>query len=219
MYKVKERDIKVAIFDLDGTLLNSLGVWSDIDVRFLSKRNLNVPEDYAQNIAALSFKQVAEYTIRYFNLNLRVEDVMKEWFDMALHEYSNNVLLKPYALEYLYFLKEKDVKLCTASNLPSVLSKPVLENNGVLELFDAFFEPKDVGKSKKYPDLFLYCANKLNTDPTNCMVFEDIPVNIKGAKKANMLTCGVYDEHSLYYQDDLKNHSDIYIKSFKELLP
>ena len=218
MYKINDRIIKVAIFDLDGTLLDSLGVWYDIDIKFLSKRNLEVPSDYAKNISGLSFKQVAEYTVKYFNLKENVEDVMKEWFEMAVEEYSTNVLLKPYAKDYLRYVKDEGVRLCVATNLPASLSVPALKNNDVMDFFDAIYQPEDVGKSKNHPDLFLYCAKELNTNPESCIVFEDIPSNIQGAKKANMLTCGVYDSYSLYYQEDLKKLSDIYITSYKELL-
>lgn len=218
MYRFNDRYIKVAIFDLDGTLFDSLGVWSEIDIKFLSKRNLEVPSDYAKNIADLSFRQVAEYTVKYFKLADSVEDIMKEWFEMAVEEYSKNVLLKPYAKEYLCEIKNKGVNLCVATNLPASLSMPALKNNGIFDMFDAIYQPEDVGKSKKHPDLFLYCAKEFNISPENCIVFEDIPANILGAKKANMLTCGVYDKYSIYYQEDLKKHSDIYIKSYKELL-
>jgi beta-phosphoglucomutase-like phosphatase (HAD superfamily) len=116
---------------------------------------------------------------------------------------------------------EDEAKAYVAYRMPATfasLSVPALKNNDVMDFFDAIYQPEDVGKSKNHPDLFLYCAKELNTNPESCIVFEDIPSNIQGAKKANMLTCGVYDSYSLYYQEDLKKLSDIYITSYKELL-
>lgn len=218
MYNLKGKNIKGAIFDLDGTLLDSLGVWKDIDIKFLSKRGFDVPEDYAKNISALSFREVAEYTVRYFELRETAEEIMDEWFYMSKIEYGSNIFLKPYAKEFLFMLKNSGVKLCTATNLPDELSNAALINNGIYDLFDAFCETQEVGKSKQFPDVFYLAAQKLNVPADECAVFEDIPHNILSAKTAGMYTCGVYDSHAEYYKQELQKCSDIYIECFKDLI-
>lgn len=218
MYNLKGKNIKAAIFDLDGTLFDSLGVWKDIDIRFLSKRGFDVPTDYAKNISSLSFRQVAEYTVNYFNLKESVDEIIDEWFNMAKYEYANNIFLKPYAKEFLFKLKQSGVKLCTATNLPHVLSDSALKNNGIYNIFDTFCDTQEVGKSKQFPDIFYLAAEKLNVSANDCAVFEDIPSNILSAKTAGIYTCGVYDSHSEYYKHDLIKYSDIYIESYKEFI-
>ena len=90
-----------AIFDLDGTLLDSMGMWDDIDVAFLSRRGLTVPDDYVQAIVPLSFRETAVYTIDRFGLTETPEAVMEEWMRMAEEAYAFRVEPKPYAAELL----------------------------------------------------------------------------------------------------------------------
>ena len=98
--KMLER-MKGAIFDLDGTLLDSMGVWRKIDEDFLGKRGYLVPEDYLKAITSMNFKGAADYTIERFGLNEHPEDIMEEWFAMAIAAYTYHVQLKPYVREYL----------------------------------------------------------------------------------------------------------------------
>ena len=86
-------DFKGAIFDLDGTLIDSMGVWEKIDREFLKKRNISIPSDYIEKINSMSFKKVAKYTIERFKLKESPEELIKEWNEMAIYEYSNNIKL------------------------------------------------------------------------------------------------------------------------------
>ena len=84
-------DFNAAIFDLDGTILDSMDVWEHIDIQFLKKRNLPVPENYVTEICARSFEEAAQYTIDLFGLQETVEGIIEEWNNMAVEEYSNHV--------------------------------------------------------------------------------------------------------------------------------
>ena len=106
---------KGAIFDLDGTLLDSMGVWDQVDVDFLAKRGFEVPDDYMQKVAAMQFRQIAEYTIARFNLSDTPEALMEEWDHMARVMYATVVEAKPYAREYLESLKASGAKLAVAT--------------------------------------------------------------------------------------------------------
>lgn len=99
-------DFNAAIFDLDGTILDSMDVWEHIDIQFLKKRNLPVPENYVTEICARSFEEAAQYTIDLLGLQETVEGIIEEWNNMAVEEYSNHVGLLPHALDYLLRLKE-----------------------------------------------------------------------------------------------------------------
>lgn len=113
--------IDAVIFDLDGTLINSMGVWAKIDVDFLKKRGFDVPLDYADEVSARSFYEVAQYTIERFALPETADELMREWNDMAAYAYSHSVFLKPHAKEYLALLKAKNFRLGIATSLTSVL--------------------------------------------------------------------------------------------------
>jgi len=208
-------DFKAAIFDLDGTLIDSMGVWEKIDIDFLAKRGLPVPETYMNEICARSFREAAEYTIDLFHLEESAGDLIREWNDMAIYEYSHNIKLKPYAKEYLMLLKSCGIKLGIATSLPAVLYEPVLSNNGVRTLFDAICSTDEVERGKEFPDIFLYAAKKLKTKPEKCVVFEDLPQAIRSAKLAGMFVYGVYDASSKEHWDEIKRVADGVLYDFR----
>ena len=198
------KEFKGAIFDLDGTIIDSMDVWETIDIKFLEKRNITMPNDYIEKINSMSFEEVAKYTIERFNLNESVDSLIKEWNDMAIYEYSNNIKLKPNVKEYLVKLKKHDIKIGLATSSPKELYEPVLKNNKVYDYFDTFTSVDDVKWDKNYPD--------------ECIIFEDILIAINTAKESNFKAIGVYDKSSYNDLDKIKVKSDKFIYDFKELL-
>ncbi|MCC8123023.1 MAG: HAD family phosphatase [Oscillospiraceae bacterium] len=184
------------IFDLDGTLLDSMDVWEKIDAEFLTRRGLAVPSDYAQAVGSRSFPEAAQYTIERFGLPDSVNDVLLEWKNLALYAYGNTVPLKPHAREYLEALKARGVKLGIATSLSADLYEPALRNHGIMDLFSVICSTDEVQFGKTKPDVFLLAAEKLGLAPGECAVFEDILPAIKSAKQAGMTVYGVYDESS-----------------------
>ena len=207
---------KGAIFDLDGTLLDSMDVWERIDIAFLAKHGLAVPEGYMVKICTMSFAEAAAYTVARFNLPEKPEEIVEEWNRMAIDEYSHRVTLKSHALAYLQKLKACGVKLAIATALPKALYEPVLKNNGIYEMFDAITSTDEVGKGKSFPDVFRLAVKKLSLPPRECIVFEDVLQGILSAKEAGLMTYGVYDQYSEALQDDIKKAADGYICCFED---
>ena len=208
-----------AIFDMDGTIMDSLGIWERIDYDFLEKkRGIKVPHDYVHDIAAMSFSEIAQYTKARFNLPDTPQQLMQEWTDMAIYEYSHNVLLKPFVKAFIEYLKNsgKKIVLCTSS--PEYFFKPALKNNGIYDLFDAFANTCEAGEGKNSPKVYLLAAQKVGIAPEKCIVFEDVISAAVSAKKAGMTVCGVYDERSRSRQEELRAACDIYITGFNELM-
>lgn len=205
-----------AIFDLDGTLIDSMGIWEKIDIDFLTKRGLPVPETYINEICARSFREAAEYTINLFHLDERAADLISEWNGMAIYEYSHNIGLKPYAKEYLALLKSCGIKLGTATSLPKVLSEPVLRNNNIYDYFDIQCSTDEVNRGKEFPDVFILASKKLEVLPDQCIVFEDLLPGIISAKKAGMKAFCIYDESSKEHRTEIQKIADGYLYDFKK---
>jgi HAD superfamily hydrolase (TIGR01509 family) len=211
-------DFKAAIFDLDGTLIDSMNVWEKIDIEFLAKRNFSVPEGYIAKVSSMSFNEAADYTISFFGLKENPKDMIEEWNQMAIYKYSHEIKLKPHTKEYLLYLKKNGIKLGTATALPNNLYVPVLKNNGVYDMFEAHTSVDEVQMGKGYPDIYLLAAKKLGTLPKDCIVFEDVFIGIKSIKEAGMKACGVYDKYSEHERDEIVNTADCYIYDFKEIM-
>lgn len=208
-------DFEAAIFDLDGTLLDSMKIWERIDTTFLQKRGLPVPSNYVTEICARSFEEAAQYTIDLFALPDSIDGIISEWNEMAEYEYSNTVILNPDAYNYLTRLKSQGIKLAVATGLPERLFRPCLANNNVLELFDVLCSTDEVMCGKEHPDVFLLASQRLRTPPSRCIVFDDVLPAIKSAKQAGMLACGVYDKYSSHNRTEIERIADAYIFSFQ----
>lgn len=211
-------NIKAAIFDLDGTLVDSMWVWQQIDIDYLSKKGHAVPNNLNDEITHLSFTQTAEYFKNKFCIDDSVEEIMNTWNTMAFDHYKNNVKLKIGALEYLQKLKQSGIKIGLATSNSIPLLTATLKNNNAFDLFDAITVTDEVKKSKSNPDIYLLAAKKLGVEPKDCMVFEDIIAAVNGAKLAGMKVTGVYDEHAKHQTNELKEKCDNYIYSYEELL-
>ena len=210
--------MKGAIFDLDGTLLDSMGVWRKIDEDFLGKRGYLVPEDYLKAITAKNFKDAADYTIERFALNERAEDIMAEWFEMAVDSYTYHVQLKPYVKDYLKKLRERGVKIAAATSSDARLFEPCLKHHEIYGWFDAFSVTAEVKRAKGFPDVYWNAADKLGLSYEDCVVYEDILKGIEGAKLGGFYAVGVEDIHSCYEKEEIRGKADRYIVSFEELV-
>ncbi|MEG1428087.1 MAG: HAD family phosphatase, partial [Oscillospiraceae bacterium] len=207
---------KGAIFDLDGTLLDSMHVWAKIDRDFLGKRGISVPKDYLSQVAAMSLRETADYTVARFSLQEKPEMVIKEWKAMALWEYGHRISLKAHAREYLLTLAQHGIKLAVATGLCKELYSAVLHNTGILPLFDAVCSVDDVGRGKQFPDIYLYAAKCLSLSPKDCIVFEDVPEAIATAKRAGLKVYGIHDKFGEPYRTEIEIISDGYCLDFRD---
>lgn len=205
-----------AIFDLDGTLLDSTHVWDDIDAEFLQKRGFAVPEDYAAQVAAMSFEEAACYSIKRFELTETPEQLMREWNGMAVEKYAHSIVLKPHARQYLECLKRCGVRLAVATSSKPELYEPALRRNGVYALFDVFCTADDAGCGKESPAIYLLAAERLGVPPEQCLVFEDVPQAVINAKQAGMTVYGVYDPASALFESTIRAAADGYITNFED---
>ncbi|MDY3909728.1 MAG: HAD family phosphatase [Eubacterium sp.] len=210
--------IKGVIFDLDGTILDSTWVWSRIDIDFLGKHGISVPEDYAKAIISMSFEDVARYTIERFSLTQTVEEVMDEWNRMARDSYAHEVTLKPGTKELLLWLQEQGIPAGIATSNSASLFVPCLKNNGIYDLFHSFTETGDVKRGKEFPDVYIKAAEKLGCKPEECVVFEDIMPALRAAKKGGFVTVGVRENKWNYAPAVFAENCDFVISEIYEAI-
>ena len=209
-----------AIFDLDGTLLDSMYVWTRVDEIFFEQMGMEVPEDYGRALSGKSYRESAQYTIERFGLNIGWEELVKYWTELAIHEYAENVQLKDGARAYLMALKCAGVKLAVATALPEYLYRPCLAHLGILDWFDALCSTDETGgRGKSEGEVFLLAAGRLGIAPEKCAVFEDVYEGIIGAKHADMMAYCVKDAASKHAHAEIEGIADGMIGSFRDLLP
>lgn len=211
-------DLTGFIFDLDGTLLDSLWVWSEVDHAFLTQRGLPVLPDYAKSIAHMGFADAARYTIDRFQLDDTPEQLMAEWYGLARAAYRDRVPLKPGAGDFLHKLYAQGVHICAATSSEPELILPTLDRLGITGLFDNITTIHEVSGDKSSPDIYLLAADRIGLPPSACAVFEDILCGIQSAKSAGFYTVGVEEAASAIDQAEIQATADRYIHSFTELL-
>ncbi len=211
-------DFKGAIFDIDGTLLDSMGVWYQVDVDFFKAYGREMPEDYSTKVAQLGSWKTAEYTIELLGLKETPEELIDIWNNMVREAYMTSIKLKPHAKEYLKHLKSKGVRLSVATALFPDLFVPVLKKHGIYDLFDAFISNGEMKLEKSSPKVYFTAAKQMGVNPGDCVVFEDIVTGIKGAKAAGMYAVAVADERCFCDREELEKLADRYIFDFAEMM-
>ncbi|MFT9057100.1 MAG: HAD family phosphatase [Ethanoligenens sp.] len=207
-----------AIFDLDGTLLDSMGVWHAVDAAFLARRGIPYPPDYAAALKPLNYAQAAAYTKQRFELPESEEAIIQEWDERVRTAYESGLPLKPGAADFLHWLKASGVKIGLATASSQALYEAGLKANGVYDLFDAFATLDEPNlRGKKFPDIYLRVGERLGAAPTSSVVFEDILDGICGAKAGGMKAVGIYDACSEPEKAEIIAQADAYYMDYTEI--
>ena len=210
--------IKAVIFDLDGTLVDSMWMWKAIDIEYLSRFNHSCPDDLQEKIEGMSFSETAVYFKERFQIPEDLETIKATWNEMAYLKYKNEVPLKEGALSFLQSLKARGIKTGIATSNSRKLVDAVIESLNLSEYFDAIHTSCEVGKGKPAPDIYLLVCEKLGVKPEECLVFEDIPQGILAGKNAGMRVCAIQDDFSRKLEEEKRRLSDYFIGSYFELM-
>jgi HAD superfamily hydrolase (TIGR01509 family) len=209
--------VEAVIFDLDGTLVDSMWIWKQIDIDYLGKWGIELPDDLQKTIEGMSFTETAEYFKERFNIEDSIEDIKAEWRRMAEDFYLNKIPLKDGVLQLLQALRSKGIKMGIGTSNAKELAEGVLHKHNILGFFDTIRTSCEVLKGKPEPDIFLKVAEDLGVEPKKCLVFEDTFAGVLAAKRAGMKVFAVADKCSVQYKNDICQIADRYIDGFKEI--
>jgi HAD superfamily hydrolase (TIGR01509 family) len=211
---------KNIIFDMDGTILDSMHVWEDAAITFLSSLGCSVDKEFLDGARDKSFPEAARYTIDKFKLSISSEDLKQGILDETSSHYYNTLLLKPYAKEFIEKMHNQGVKMCVATASDKTLAEAAFKRIGVFDYFEFVMTTadSDIGKSKAEPDIYLKAAEKMSADISDVTVFEDALHCVKTAKNAGFSVVGVYDESAKHKKDEIMEIVDLYIHSFEEII-
>ncbi len=209
--------MRAHIFDFDGTLVRSLGVWRQADDEFFARRGMACPEDLYKKIAHMNLVQASELIKRDFGLSESVSDIVHEFTETVRHKYAREVRLVDGAGEYLKKLKATGEKIALATSSTEELYLPCLKNNGVDTLFDAFATTAEAGCTKGSERVYLLAAEKLNVPPERCMVYEDILPAIDAARRAGMRTLAILEPRSKGDWERIKGTADRWAFDFSDM--
>lgn len=212
------KDKKAVIFDFDGTLVDSMWMWGEIDVEYLNRFHIAVPDTLQMDIAGMSFSETALYFKETFQIPDSLDEIKKTWNEMAMYKYTHEVPLKPGAMEFLKKLKQANIRTGIATSNSKELVEASVEALGLTEFFDEIHTSCEVAKGKPAPDIYLLVADCLGVEPKDCLVFEDISEGILAGKRAGMQVCAVEDEFSLPMTEEKKKLADYYIVSYDEVV-
>ena len=199
--ELKTKGVKLLIFDLDGTLLDSMNVWNKVDIDFLGRYGYEVTPDYTDVVKRASIDEAALYTQQRYKIPLSPSEIIAEWDRMVSGFYKEEVELKPGVKAYLDEAKRLGFQMGVATALTRNNAVAGLIRNNILEMFEAVITLEDVGKKidKSSPDIFIKVLNYVNAKgtsikPSQTLVYDDVAVAAGGAKNGGFLTCAVYDE-------------------------
>ncbi len=205
--------IKATLIDLDGTILDSMGMWETLGMNILNSLGFTTEEDINELFKSFTIRQAAEYYHNHFLTNLTIEE-MENIINKTIEEaYLYNLPLKEGVKDFLKNLKENNISIALVTATNSFLSMKALERLHVLDYFDLILSCDDLNCSKNDSTIYDKALDKLNVSKSEALVFEDALHAINAAIENGYKTVGVYDKY-VVEQDEIKEICDYYLKNF-----
>lgn len=210
---------KAVIFDLDGTLIDSMGIWLQVDKEYLIKRGIPVPEDLFEDVPeGNSFNEICLYFKEKFNLPDSVEEIGSEWTEMVAQHYKTEIRLKSGAKDLIEYLHSQKIKMAIGTSNSQYLAETVLQANNVLQYFEIIVAGCIDIKGKPFPDIFLKAAAEMQIDPAECLVVEDTLHGVIAAHNGGMAAFAIFDDNKTHDMEILRKEADFYAENFQDIM-
>ena len=215
------KNVKGAIFDMDGTLIDSLMmwdvIWDKLGERFLNGKSFRPSDADNKAVRTMTSKDAMNHIHNVYNIGGSGEELCQAIKDIIFNFYSKEVKLKKGVMEFLNHCYTQGIKMCIASATDMSLIKTAVEHCEIGKYFLNIFSCAEIGKGKDEPDIYLKAMDFLGTRIDETCIFEDSHIALNTAKKIGMKTVGIYDKNN-YGQDEIEKIADVYIRDGETLL-
>ncbi len=208
--------IKGVIFDVDGTILNSMPMWEKVDEIYLQSLGVEPEPGLSEKLFTMSLTEGAEYLIAKYHLNQTVEDIIAGIEEQVMEFYEERVPLKNGVREYLMEFHERKLPMMVATAGERKMVEAAFKRLGIASLFEGIMTCTEMGVDKRSPDVFLGAALQMDLEPSEVLVFEDAYHAIQTAKKAGFSVVAVYDKSSDNNLKKIWEAADIYLPEFAD---
>lgn len=205
---IKANNIKGAIFDMDGTLTDSMKRWSEIYAVLSDYLQTELPHGFMMQVNHIPMRGRVREIIKEFSLDFDENEVYSYWVSKAAEYYEKVFKVKPYMLETLKELSAHSIKCAIATASDSRCAEAFIKSNSLTDYITSVTGLDEVSRPKSFPDIYIKAAVKLEVRPCECLVFEDALTALKAAKDGGFFICGVRDDCSIKDESKIKKLSD-----------
>ena len=216
-FKTRYISLQGAIFDADGTLLNSMYVWRNLGERYLISLGIIPEKGLSGKLWPLSYDEGCEYIVKNYDLKRSVSEIQRGISSMIEKFYAEEAELKPGVREFLEALSEKNIPMVIATSGDRNLLRSALVRNDIDKYFAAVFTCSELGTDKRHAKIFMACADFLKLKPENIAVFEDSLFAIEAAKSSGFVTFGVEDASSINDKERIIETADYYVDDWRKI--
>lgn len=202
------------IFDVDGTILDSMKIWNDAGKIYLHGLGIKAEENLGEKLFSMTMAEGADYLRNIYHLEMNREDIMEGINNTVFHFYKYDVLLKEGIFKFLDYMKAKGIAMTVATSTDRHVIDAAFTRLKINKYFKEIFTATQIGKGKDQPDIYLKAQECMKSDIENTWLIDDALYALRTAKKCGFKTIGIYDDASKKEQDKIKQETDLYIEDW-----
>lgn len=208
----------ICLFDLDGTLLDSMTTWPKAMIKIMDDAGLEYPDDVVNIMTPIGFNGCADYFISLGHPEKDPDKLIDIMYDYLVEPYANDVLIKPHVKEMLEKLQRDGIKIYALTASPHRTVDPCLAHNGVAHFFEAVMSTDDLMMKKSDPEIYREVARRIGVRPDEIEFYDDNNIALRTARSVGFRVIGVYDPTTAQYREEIESFADGYVESFNEML-